>query len=269
MASNNTKKKKRPRSPSFPSVDLETAIERAKQIFEKEQRHPVPFPIAAEHWDYKPTSSAPKQLLAALRQYGLATTDSSGKGRDVRITDLAAKLILDKRPAERGRALREAALSPKLFADFWDKWGASLPSATNAESYLTVEGGFTPSAAKVAYKAYQQTVEYAGLNGEPTLPGEVEDTEGSEDDPLPSGEGVVEQPTEQPVGASPIPRPGRGPTPRPGGTEEEYLRMRLAGNRTVRVLFHGPPPTKTEIEKLIAMLELSKDQYPDKGDAAD
>ena len=47
-----------------------------------------------------------------------------------------------------------------------------------------------------------------------------------------------------------------------GDREEEYFRARLAGGRMVRVLFQGEPPTQAEIGKLIALLELSKDQYP-------
>ena len=45
------------------------------------------------------------------------------------------------------------------------------------------------------------------------------------------------------------------------GKEEEHLRAKLAGGRMVRVLFQGPPPTQKEIDKLIALLEISKDQY--------
>lgn len=60
------------------------------------------------------------------------------------------------------------------------------------------------------------------------------------------------------------PQAGRPITPLLG--EEEHLRARLADGRTVRVLFQGPPPTRGEIDKLIAMLTLSKDQYPERLD---
>ena len=44
----------------------------------------------------------------------------------------------------------------------------------------------------------------------------------------------------------------------PGG-EEEYFRAKLAGGRQVRVLFQGEPPTRAIIDKLIAHLELMRE----------
>ncbi|HEY5957915.1 MAG TPA: hypothetical protein VIV60_15235 [Polyangiaceae bacterium] len=61
--------------------------------------------------------------------------------------------------------------------------------------------------------------------------------------------------------------PPGGMAPSPARTpriqdEEEYFRARLAGGRMVRVLFQGTPPTQSEIQKLITLLECTKDQYP-------
>ncbi len=53
--------------------------------------------------------------------------------------------------------------------------------------------------------------------------------------------------------------------------EHEIFRTNLVGGRTARVLFRGPTPTQAQIAKLIALLELSKDQYPvtDTGEVQD
>lgn len=64
-------------------------------------------------------------------------------------------------------------------------------------------------------------------------------------------------------------RSDRAGTPPPRGPketailhgEEEYFRAKLAGGRQVRVLFQGEPPTRAIIDKLIAHLELAKDQF--------
>lgn len=56
--------------------------------------------------------------------------------------------------------------------------------------------------------------------------------------------------------------PAQPQTPATLAGETEYFRSKLAEGRTVRVLFQGPEPTQNEISKLIAMLELTKDQYP-------
>jgi len=43
--------------------------------------------------------------------------------------------------------------------------------------------------------------------------------------------------------------------------EQELARFPLPGGRSVRLLFTGPAPTQREVEKLIALLELSKDTF--------
>jgi len=45
--------------------------------------------------------------------------------------------------------------------------------------------------------------------------------------------------------------------------EREIFRTTLVGGRTARILFGGPQPTQAQIEKLIALLQVTKDQYPD------
>ena len=48
--------------------------------------------------------------------------------------------------------------------------------------------------------------------------------------------------------------------------ETERLRLPLSGGRGVRLLFAGPMPTQSDIDKLIALLELSKDSFPKSND---
>src|SRR5207249_11431587 len=66
-----TKNKSKPRSPSYPGINLEEAIERAKIIYERERRHETAENTILEHWGYKPKSGAGIMTLAALKAFGL------------------------------------------------------------------------------------------------------------------------------------------------------------------------------------------------------
>jgi len=47
-----------------------------------------------------------------------------------------------------------------------------------------------------------------------------------------------------------------------GAGETERLRLPLKGGRAVRLIFSGSMPTQQDINKLIALLELTKDTFP-------
>ena len=45
--------KKRVRSPNYPSINLENAITRARELYEAEHTHPATADVASRHWGYK------------------------------------------------------------------------------------------------------------------------------------------------------------------------------------------------------------------------
>ena len=136
------------RSPSFPFIPLQKAIERAYQYYEKEKRGSAPFPVVAEHWGYSPSSSGALQTVGALKSYGLMIDEGHGKvNRQFKLTDLALRILLDDRPdkTERNQYMREAALSPSIVTEIYEKWPDSLPSEATLNHYLVLERGFNKS----------------------------------------------------------------------------------------------------------------------------
>src|SRR5687768_7731616 len=85
------------RSPSFPFIPLEKAIERARAVAEHHKRSPARMATIGETWGYAPKSSGLLQTVAALKSYGL--TDDIGRGEDRRIqlSDLAWRILYDTR----------------------------------------------------------------------------------------------------------------------------------------------------------------------------
>src|SRR5206468_2533585 len=120
--------KRRHRSPNYPFVNLEKAIERTKQIYEQDRRHDVPAKVVSEkRWEYKPGSSQGDQVIAALRAYGLVEVSGASDKRMVRVSDRGYRILAGA--ADAGERLKDAALSPSIHGELWQKYGTNgLPS---------------------------------------------------------------------------------------------------------------------------------------------
>ena len=156
------------RSPSFPFISLPEAVYRARELYDAERRNLVHPDVAVACWGYSPRSSGGKQTIAALRAYGLLE-DVRG---ELRLTD-RAQHILVREPGTAGRSdlLRQAALSPPVFAKLWERYGADLPSDKSLRSYLVLELKFNENAVGDLLRSYRETLAFAEL-----LPGAREES---------------------------------------------------------------------------------------------
>jgi hypothetical protein len=170
-------KRKRQRSPAYPFINLETALRRAKEFYEKEVRNAVNIKIAAKHWGYEEKSSGGLQTAATLISFGLLRDEGTGGKRKLQLTQNALRIILDSRPdsRERAAAIKEAALAPKIHQELWKKWGSALPSDSSLKYTLTVEWvpPFNGNAVESFIKEYKDTVAFAKLGESDHLSGGV------------------------------------------------------------------------------------------------
>src|SRR5689334_3352156 len=90
-------KRKKGRSPSYPGIGLQEAIERARIIYRAENRHSAAIDTILSHWGYRSGSGLGLVVLAALIKFGLLADEGSGKGRHARLTEDALKIIQDER----------------------------------------------------------------------------------------------------------------------------------------------------------------------------
>jgi hypothetical protein len=148
------------RSPSYPFISLKTALERARRLFEAEQRNPVHQETAAAHWGYSPKSSGGKQTIAALRAFGLLEGDGM-----VKLTERALRILMDQRSPspEKDLLVREAALSPTLHGRLWEKYGAVLPSPTDLKLSLVLGEGFNENSVEEFIAEYIESLDLANL----------------------------------------------------------------------------------------------------------
>ena len=173
-----TPKAARLRSPSYPGIDLESAIKRAQEFYDQEKRNAANAEIAVKHWGFKPTSGGGFVVIAALKAFGLVSDTGSGKSRKIQLTDLALRIILDKRPdsPERDSAIKQAALMPKIHASLWTKYRSNLPSDENLKHELIFERKFNENTVGDFIKEYRDTIKFAKLADSDSIPPSAEDS---------------------------------------------------------------------------------------------
>jgi hypothetical protein len=179
------------RSTSYPALNLESAIARAKQLHDKERTYATPVETVAGYFGYGSLSGAATAAIAALKKYGLLEDEGSGNQRKAKLSQLAEVILQHPDEAARRAAIREAALRPPIHRELWDKYRDQLPSDSNLRWELTHERGFTERGAAEFIPVYRATIAFARLASdepEPSLDGlghDDEDLEVSEhvDDP--------------------------------------------------------------------------------------
>jgi hypothetical protein len=167
-----TEKQPKFRSPPFPYVGLERALSKAEQLYNAVRHHAAAMATAAKAWDTGPKSSATLQSAATLIQYGLLDDEGSGESRKVKLTPLALKIIMDKRPgsADRADAIKDAALSPRIFAELYEQYGtaigiddALLVHTMTVERIQAGKAPYSEDSAADVVRVYRDTMAFAGL----------------------------------------------------------------------------------------------------------
>jgi hypothetical protein len=161
------------RSPAYPYISLSKAVERADKVREANAARATMTPETFyKIWELGPQSSGARQTLAALNHFGLVEYLGRGEERKVKLTDLALKIVLDKRPdsPKRQAALQRAALEPPIHRELFKKYGGLLPDKVVLESYLTVERGYNEQAASALVDEFKNTLAYAGLDKPGIMP---------------------------------------------------------------------------------------------------
>jgi hypothetical protein len=242
--------RKKERSPSFPFISLPKAVERARSVYEKYRREPARVTVVGGVWGLGPKSSGLLQTVAALKQYGLMEDSGSREDRKVTLTPLALRILIDTRPGQREDGLREAALKPRLFADY-RRWAQHRPPDDHCISELQFEKGFTQDAAKTFIRVFGDTVQFAGV-------GDSDDMEVAEDDTAESALQAVEAgPSNSPARESTqeVMRASAAPALNTAGPLSERLKVELTvGALRITAVVRTP----SEADTLIQFIQANK-----------
>jgi hypothetical protein len=182
--------KPKDRSPSFPFIPLQTAIERLEAFENKFGRHPAPAGKAGLAWGMKEKSSQADQTLAALRSFGLVKYDGMGSERHAVITEDGRNYLRALQDTVKKEILKACALRPKIIRKFWAGWSADRPPDEVALDKLVLENGFSDVGARNFLKVYDDTTAFAGLSSsdkiDPTAEDDAADTADGEEGENPS-----------------------------------------------------------------------------------
>ncbi|MGN8092791.1 hypothetical protein [Methylobacterium sp. 22177] len=144
------------RSPGYPSAPLKEVVEWARKIHAQDRQYPVSREDAARHMGFAGATGSSDRAISALYHYALAEKVAKGQ---LRVTDLAMRIMHPDSDQEQREALHEAGFAPDLFRELRDRYSNTPPSLTTLTSYLT-RAGFASAAIPYAAKAYLETCAY-------------------------------------------------------------------------------------------------------------
>jgi hypothetical protein len=148
------------RSPNFPVIDLNFAIQCVGKIYAKEGRGKFPQLSAATHLGYGTINGRSLGVLAALRAYGLV----EGRGDDLAITQDAIALIeAPEDSIDRVGALSRAFEGPAMFNKIYEQY--PVPPSEQTLRWWLIQQGFSADGADKAAQIYLDSYKVATLKG--------------------------------------------------------------------------------------------------------
>jgi len=133
-----------------PFISPAGAVGRARELYDRVGGDWVAPTDAALAWGLGAKSSANLQTISALLAYGLIEAARQDGARRVRLSELASRLFRADPPLnaeEEQQALVEAALKPKLIAEYAGRWAEGRPSDAVSIDDLKLRHKFTHQAA--------------------------------------------------------------------------------------------------------------------------
>ena len=205
-----TKKRVVVRSPRSPSITFKEAVDKAKVIYQHENRAATTPLVIFQHLGFKKKTGPAGRMLAALGQYGLL--EKKGVA-NYSVSNKAFRLFnLPEDAPEREQIQRELAMRPLLFREIVAKYRSTgLPSDSTLKSYLVIDRGFNSGSVEEFLKVFKAAIDVAKPFDEAYTPGgETEEEE--EDEDLEGMDTETQQTKQKTVVMQPIPK-GQLPFP--------------------------------------------------------
>jgi len=240
--------KKRIRSPNYPSLPLQKSLELVEALLKEHNRYFVVLEVAGKCWDISAKSSYIAQHIAALTAYGLIDSEGEKGSKKIKVSDLAFKILMDKRPdsEEREVLTKEAALKPNMFKKIYENYPTIFPAGATLDYELKTKYGFNPASVTDFIDIFKQTFDFAKVYKSAIM--------GEEKIPIKEAEMLLttdKTPAKDSFQIKTL------------GNEMEIANYRVGSDVNIRITMSGQGViTQGSIDKLIKHLELDKESFP-------
>ena len=147
---------KKQRSPSHPTLDIETAISKARLIHTSYSTAAVHREVLSECMGYSPNSGPALQALASLGSYGLLTRHGKGEAG---VSEEGLELLFPDSESEFAKTAAIAMMRPPVFASIAERF-SGIPAEAGVAAHLTRSLGFTVKGAEKAAAIYARSLRY-------------------------------------------------------------------------------------------------------------
>lgn len=153
------------RSPNYPAVSFPEAMQMARAIYAKAQRHKTEKENLARILGYQGLNGKSLRLLGTLNAHGLL----AGTKAEMGVTEMGETAIVDPSGSDsRYEALVECAYKPSIYRELMDKYEWNPPSDEIIRSYV-LKSGYSTAAAESIIRNFRDTVEF--IEGEGAIQG--------------------------------------------------------------------------------------------------
>jgi len=175
-ASEPKKKRELHRSPNYPAMSLDDAIDKVRAIYAQERKAKTSTQVIYKHLGFEKATGSAARAISSLRQYGLLDGNSGSYG----ISDSAFQILhLPDADPKKTDLIRTAGRKPALFSELLARYGAELPSDDTIRSFLITSKSFNPASVADFVRAFRKTVAFAKLTSSAS---QVDDPEGEDGD---------------------------------------------------------------------------------------
>lgn len=157
----------RHRSPNYPFISLERAIEQTRAIYGTDRLRDIPLRVACQRWEFKLGGSQADQTVAALKAFGMIEVTGSRGERNLRISERAYRILAGARDAM--EQIKQAAIAPAIYSELWKTFGVNgrLPENDVIRNYLLFDrenGRFNSEAVETLIVRFRETISFARLD---------------------------------------------------------------------------------------------------------
>ena len=178
-----TEKVKKPkhRSPNFPAINLQKAVELTGKLLDEFGKHEIPVNLVNKAWGYQEEgSSSGNRCVAAVKAFGLIDVTGFGKNRKVKVSDYGYRI--HENAPDRAKILKIVVLLPEIHSTVWEHFNGSLPNNDLLKNYLLWEHEpkFNKQSVSTFISEFRDSISFAKL--ESSSYNEVEDEDSGDDE---------------------------------------------------------------------------------------